>query len=73
MAEASPPKVRRFARKRSACPLCGRPAAARFRPFCSAACADEDLARWLGGGYRIPTEEAPEDEEGGEPAGESEK
>ncbi len=25
-----------------------------FRPFCSRRCADVDLARWLGGAYRIP-------------------
>jgi len=37
------------------CPICRRPAeAARFRPFCSARCADVDLGRWFGGTYAIP-------------------
>ncbi|MFO1156858.1 MAG: DNA gyrase inhibitor YacG [Rhodospirillales bacterium] len=43
------------------CPICGKPAAARFRPFCSQRCADIDLGRWLGEVYRIPAED---DEEG---------
>ncbi len=48
------------ARPRGArCPVCARPAAAEFKPFCSRRCADADLSRWLGGRYRIPTEEAP--------------
>jgi endogenous inhibitor of DNA gyrase (YacG/DUF329 family) len=55
------------------CPVCGKPAAARFRPFCSGRCVDVDLARWFTGAYRIPSEEpgdgpddfseGPEDEE----------
>ncbi|MCW2248257.1 endogenous inhibitor of DNA gyrase (YacG/DUF329 family) [Azospirillum fermentarium] len=40
-----------------ACPVCGRPAAAETRPFCSRRCADVDLARWLGGVYRVETDE----------------
>ena len=44
------------------CPICGRPAVARFRPFCSARCADVDLGRWFSGRYRIPTDEIPGDE-----------
>ena len=36
------------------CPLCGKPAAAAFKPFCSKRCADIDLGRWLKGGYAIP-------------------
>jgi hypothetical protein len=43
------------------CPICGKPAAARSRPFCSPRCAQIDLGRWLGGDYRIPTDDAPED------------
>ena len=42
-----------------ACPVCRKPAAAEFRPFCSRRCADVDLHRWLSGAYRVPTEEAP--------------
>lgn len=37
--------------------------AAKFRPFCSARCAEVDLGRWLKGTYRIPTEEEPEKDE----------
>lgn len=36
------------------CPVCGRPAQTRFRPFCSARCAEVDLGRWFTGQYRIP-------------------
>ena len=36
------------------CPICGKPGAARFAPFCSRRCADIDLGRWLKGGYVIP-------------------
>jgi endogenous inhibitor of DNA gyrase (YacG/DUF329 family) len=37
-----------------ACPICGKPATARERPFCSPRCADVDLGRWLTGQYRVP-------------------
>lgn len=49
------------------CPVCGKPAHDRFRPFCSARCQTIDLARWIGGNYRVPAvEEEPsaEDDEG---------
>jgi len=36
------------------CPLCGKPAAEPFRPFCSRRCADVDLNRWLSGAYVVP-------------------
>ena len=36
------------------CPICGKPAADAFKPFCSKRCADVDLNRWLSGGYVIP-------------------
>jgi len=39
------------------CPICGKPRADRFRPFCSKRCADLDLGRWLKGSYAIPVEE----------------
>lgn len=49
------------------CPICGKPAEEKFRPFCSKRCADVDLARWLKGVYAIPAEEkvpdATEDDE----------
>ncbi len=41
------------------CPICGKPSAPTFRPFCSKRCADVDLHRWLGGVYAVPDENAP--------------
>jgi len=48
-------------RKRGKCPICGKATVESFRPFCSRRCADVDLGRWLGGTYRIPTDERPDD------------
>jgi endogenous inhibitor of DNA gyrase (YacG/DUF329 family) len=42
------------------CPICGKPAVEKMRPFCSKRCADVDLHRWLGGVYAIPAVEADE-------------
>ena len=39
------------------CPICGKPAAPDVTPFCSKRCADVDLHRWLGEGYRLPASE----------------
>ena len=39
-----------------ACAICGKPAGERFRPFCSARCADIDLGRWFGEAYRVPSD-----------------
>ena len=44
------------------CPICGKPAVERYKPFCSKRCADVDLNRWLSGTYVIPTEEEPQTE-----------
>ncbi len=41
----------------SACPICGKPAEPRLRPFCSRRCADVDLNRWLSGVYAVPVVE----------------
>lgn len=38
------------------CPICARPASPETAPFCSKRCADIDLHRWLGEGYRVPVE-----------------
>ena len=54
------------------CPICGKPGAANYRPFCSKRCADIDLGRWLKESYRVETDETPEDDQGGgerEPTG----
>jgi endogenous inhibitor of DNA gyrase (YacG/DUF329 family) len=48
------------------CPICGKPAEPRYRPFCSVRCAQIDLGRWLKGSYRIPAEEAPDEDDGEE-------
>lgn len=54
------------------CPICGKPPAAQFKPFCSSRCADIDLGRWLKGSYVIPG--APVDEaETGKPGDEDER
>ena len=50
------------------CPICGKPAAGRFRPFCSQRCADVDLHRWFAGRYAIP--EAEQEEEDARPEAE---
>ncbi|KFC68447.1 DNA gyrase inhibitor YacG [Devosia sp. LC5] len=36
------------------CPICGKPAVEKYRPFCSSRCADVDLNRWFTGSYVIP-------------------
>ena len=45
------------------CPICQAPVVPQHKPFCSKRCADVDLHRWFVGVYRVPTKEAPEDEE----------
>jgi endogenous inhibitor of DNA gyrase (YacG/DUF329 family) len=49
-------------RDKKKCPICGKPAAERLRPFCSRRCADIDLGRWLKGQYAIPAAK-PDDED----------
>ncbi|MCB9993147.1 MAG: DNA gyrase inhibitor YacG [Hyphomicrobiaceae bacterium] len=50
------------------CPICKKPSAQKFHPFCSARCADVDLNRWLSGTYVIAgrDKEDGEDENWGE-------
>lgn len=43
------------------CPLCGKPEAADFAPFCGNGCKSRDLLKWLGEGYRIPGPAVPQD------------
>jgi endogenous inhibitor of DNA gyrase (YacG/DUF329 family) len=47
--------------KAPACPICGKPATAGHRPFCSPRCRNVDLHRWLQGSYRVETEENPDE------------
>jgi endogenous inhibitor of DNA gyrase (YacG/DUF329 family) len=44
------------------CPECGANPAAEFKPFCSKACADRDLNRWLTGRYVIQSADMPGDD-----------
>lgn len=51
-------------RKRTpGCPICGKPVDKAFRPFCSERCKTIDLGRWLGGDYRLQTNEEPDEAE----------
>jgi hypothetical protein len=45
------------------CPICGKPTAERYRPFCGKRCADVDLNRWLSDVYAVPGNEAEEEGE----------
>jgi endogenous inhibitor of DNA gyrase (YacG/DUF329 family) len=49
----------RAVRTEAACPVCGKPAEEKYRPFCSKRCADIDLGRWLKESYRVPSDESP--------------
>ena len=64
MATARTPvkKDRKAAKAAPKCPICGKPRAEAYRPFCSKRCADIDLNRWLGGVYAIPVRDSEEDE-----------
>jgi len=46
------------------CPICKKPTAHAYRPFCSDRCKLLDLQKWLTGAYAIPVVE----EDGGEEA-----
>lgn len=51
------------------CPICKKPRAAEFAPFCSDRCRDRDLAQWFNEGYSVPgdpvnLEDLPEGEQG---------
>ena len=52
------------------CPICGKPAMERSRPFCGRRCANVDLNRWLSGVYAVPVR-GDDDDEDGVPAGQS--
>lgn len=51
-------------RRAAACPICSKPAQDDWRPFCSKRCADIDLHKWLGEGYRVETDEPADDMDG---------
>lgn len=56
-----PPKRRR--RAAAPCPICGKPPAEPHTPFCSSRCKQIDLGNWLSGGYSIPSEDEPDEED----------
>jgi hypothetical protein len=60
------------AKNRPACPICGKPTAEAFKPFCSKRCADVDLNRWLSGIYAVPGKADEEEDGGAAPAEEGE-
>ena len=62
-ADRSPPPLRAV-RIETKCPVCGKSAEPKYRPFCSKRCADIDLGRWLKEGYRVPTDETLDDNAG---------
>lgn len=51
------------------CPVCGKPAVARYVPFCSRRCAAVDLGRWLTGANVLPGEPVEHDDGPAVPAG----
>ena len=66
MTDRSLPSLRAV-RMAAACPVCGKPGTADYRPFCSKRCADIDLGRWLKESYRVETDEGPGEDEPGTP------
>lgn len=51
------------------CSICGEPMVEAYRPFCSARCANIDLARWLGGRYAIAGGTTDDEDEVARPSG----
>jgi endogenous inhibitor of DNA gyrase (YacG/DUF329 family) len=54
--------------RKGRCPICGQETVSDYRPFCSRACANIDLLRWLKGGYAIAGGGPDADEDGDEGA-----
>ena len=58
MIDSTPPRI-------VACPACGKSTAFtannRWRPFCSERCRVSDLGAWATESYKIPAEEADDD------------
>ncbi len=51
-------------RKPVKCPNCREMSSRQTYPFCSKRCADVDLNRWFSDSYVVPTNEAPESDDG---------
>ena len=43
------------------CPICEKPSVPDYHPFCSKRCADINLNRWFGEGYKVPVVELDDD------------
>ena len=41
----------------SSCPICSKPSAGAFKPFCSDRCQKVDMNRWFTGAYAVPAVE----------------
>jgi endogenous inhibitor of DNA gyrase (YacG/DUF329 family) len=54
--------VHSLPRRKTGCPICGKPPNAAHTPFCSQRCRDVDLGRWFGEAYAIPAVEQNEAE-----------
>lgn len=54
------------------CPICKKDPDMKFRPFCSARCANIDLGGWLTEKYKMPAEEAPDSQQNPQDDGEIE-
>lgn len=65
MTDRSTPPPLRAVRIMAKCPICEKTGTVEYAPFCSKRCANIDLGRWLKEGYRVETDEAPADDEGG--------
>lgn len=61
-----------MANGKGACPICGKPADDKAKPFCSTRCRQVDLNRWLSESYRIPGAERTGDPGDGKNQSESE-
>jgi hypothetical protein len=48
--------------KKLKCAMCHKLQTHAYRPFCSRRCADLDLGKWLGGDYKVASDDQPDDE-----------
>ncbi len=65
MTDRPTPPPLRAVRIMAKCPICEKAGTVEFQPFCTKRCANIDLGRWLKEGYRVETDEAPADADGG--------
>lgn len=45
------------------CPICKKDTDPKYRPFCSRRCADIDLGKWLGGDYKVASQDSEDQQE----------